>query len=76
MNTFGSDLTKILSAREEATTPAEKTAGVVVHKAERVVKKETEKETEKTEPEKEAEKTEPEKVEETESETEKEESEE
>lgn len=71
MNTFGSDLSKILSARG-ATLAENTSAGVTVHKAERVVKKETE----KTEPEMEAEKPSGEKVEETEPETEKEESEE
>ena len=63
MNTFGSDLNKILSAREQAHAAGEVPADVPVIKADTIKKEEPEKEEpEKEEPEKEEpEKEEPEK---------------
>ena len=61
MNTFGSDLSKILSAREQAHTVGEVSTDVPVIKADTIKKVEPEKE--KEEPEKEKEEPEKEKEE-------------
>ena len=73
MNTFGSDLSKILSAREKERAVVGVTADVPIIKADTIKKENTEPEKENTEPEKEN--TEPEK-ESTEPEVKQEESEE
>ena len=54
MNTFGSDLNKILSAREKERTAVGVTADVPVIKADTIKKENTEPEKESTEPEKES----------------------
>ena len=53
MNTFGSDLNKILSAREKERTTVGVTVDVPVIKADTIKKENTEPEKENTEPEKE-----------------------